>query len=221
MVQVESQVGMGTVLYDVMPNDAAWHLQYPPFAFQAVKSTSQSVCQTTYPSCTSYVVCEVTEECPSVIGSSLYICDASERRTRWCRPAFLFFSFSCGTGVVGEGIQFPNMEEDRPRRHVCAAAWTTAHCRLRNTVPIVCLRSRNAWQRTTPFFFFFFALLAVFRRDRFARGVEKRSLSWGHCLYDISMCDTFRVYLYTMCVSVSVPLRVAQRAVFFWWSVIP
>lgn len=56
---------------------------------------------------------------------------------------------------------------------------------------------------------FFFALLAVFRRDRFARGVEKRSLSWGHCLYDISMCDTFRVYLYTMCVSVSVPLRVA------------
>lgn len=31
---------------------------------------------------------------------------------------------------------------------------------------------------------------------RFAKGVEKRALRWEHCLYIISMCATFRVYLY-------------------------
>lgn len=46
-----------------------------------------------YPPRTSYVVFEVTEECPSVIGSSLYIGDASDRHCIGVSRLFsLFFS---------------------------------------------------------------------------------------------------------------------------------
>lgn len=145
-------------------------------------------------------MCEVTEECPSVIGSSLYIGDASERRTWWCRPAF-FLSFRGGAGMVG-GV--------RPRRHICAAARRPSDaddnradfCALssaQHSADRLSARHRRVVADDANIFssFWRFSDAAALREES-----RRSALSLGGTAYIIYLCATHfeYIYIYYVCI---------------------
>lgn len=143
-------------------------------------------------------MCEVTEECPSVIGSSLYICDASERRTRWCRPAFLLFFLAAAPGWweraynfliwkrIGRGAMFVQ-PRGLLRIVVCATQCRSSVCAA---------ETRGSGRRH----FFFFLLFWRFSVATALREESRNALSLGGTAYMIYLCATHFEYIYILCV---------------------